>query len=101
VPASAPAAAEPVAATGTPAPPHDRAVAVPLGPVVAPGTPASEQEHDDAEPDPMDVRRQIASASRSFDPDHQVRRAMDAFFSPVVPPTIPQPVDLERSTTEH
>jgi hypothetical protein len=63
--------------------------------------PDSVQEHDDAEPDPVDVRRQIASASRSFDPDHQVRRAMDAFFSPAVPPAIPQPVDLERSTTEH
>jgi hypothetical protein len=28
------------------------------------------------------VRRQIAAASRSFDPDHQIRRAMDAFLSP-------------------
>lgn len=34
------------------------------------------------EPDPSDVRRQIASASRSFDPDHQIRRAMDAFLGP-------------------
>jgi diguanylate cyclase (GGDEF)-like protein len=99
VPATAPAAAEPAAAaTGAAGPPRDRAVAVPLGPLVAPD---SVQEHDDAEPDPVDVRRQIASASRSFDPDHQVRRAMDAFFSPAVPPAIPQPVDLERSTTEH
>jgi hypothetical protein len=30
------------------------------------------------------VRRQIESASRSFDPDHQIRRAMDAFLSPGV-----------------
>jgi len=101
VPVAEPAAEHPVAANAAAGPPDDRAVAVPLGPVVAPPTPASDQEHDDAEPDPMDVRRQIASASRSFDPDHQVRRAMDAFFSPVVPPTIPQPVDLESTTTEH
>jgi hypothetical protein len=35
------------------------------------------------EPDPSEVRRQIASASRSFDPDHQIRRAMDAFLGPM------------------
>lgn len=40
---------------------------------------------DDEEPDPAVVRRQIASASRSFDPDEQVRRAMDAFLSPRPP----------------
>lgn len=39
-------------------------------------------EIDDAEADPQEVRRRIASASRSFDPDHQIRRAMDAFLSP-------------------
>jgi hypothetical protein len=32
------------------------------------------------------VRRRIAVARRSFDPDHQIRRAMDAFFSPTAPP---------------
>jgi diguanylate cyclase (GGDEF)-like protein len=37
---------------------------------------------DDSEPDAEEVRRRIAVASRSFDPDHQIRRAMDAFFSP-------------------
>ena len=36
----------------------------------------------DDEPDAQVVRRQIAAASRSFDPDHQIRRAMDAFLSP-------------------
>jgi diguanylate cyclase (GGDEF)-like protein len=35
------------------------------------------------QPDPSEVRRQIASASRSFDPDHQIRRAMDAFLGPM------------------
>jgi diguanylate cyclase (GGDEF)-like protein len=37
---------------------------------------------EDEEPDAAEVRRQIAVATRSFDPDHQIRRAMDAFLSP-------------------
>lgn len=37
---------------------------------------------DDDEPDALVVRRNIAAASRAFDPDHQIRRAMDAFLSP-------------------
>jgi hypothetical protein len=41
------------------------------------------------------VRRRIATASRSFDPDHQVRRAMDAFFSP----SLPQGVDADQTGT--
>lgn len=36
---------------------------------------------DEREPDPTDVRRQIARAQQSFDPDYQIRRAMDAFLS--------------------
>ncbi|MDP9134241.1 MAG: hypothetical protein M3N56_05360, partial [Actinomycetota bacterium] len=54
-----------------------------LGPVVAddPHSHRAAEEVDDA--DPQEVRRRIASASRSFDPDHQIRRAMDAFLSPV------------------
>jgi diguanylate cyclase (GGDEF)-like protein len=86
------------------APATDRAVAVPLGPIVT-EQPHREAETDDAEPDPMEVRRRIASASRSFDPDHQVRRAMDAFFSPsippVVPPVVPPTADHERAAPEH
>jgi hypothetical protein len=35
----------------------------------------------DEEPDPSDVRRHMARASRGFDPDDQIRRAMDAFLS--------------------
>jgi diguanylate cyclase (GGDEF)-like protein len=50
------------------------------------------EEEDDA--DPHEVRRRIASASRSFDPDHQIRRAMDAFLSPVA-------ADHERRTPDH
>jgi diguanylate cyclase (GGDEF)-like protein len=80
------------------APPQtDRAIAVPLGPVVAPEASNRTGEIDDAEPDPQEVRRRIATASRSFDPDHQVRRAMDAFFSPSLPPT----ADSEQTTPEH
>jgi diguanylate cyclase (GGDEF)-like protein len=66
------------ARNGVTAPREDRAVAVELGPIVS----ADEARHDDSEADPQDVRRQIETASRSFDPDHQIRRAMDAFLSP-------------------
>jgi len=45
------------------------------------------EPHGDDEPDPADVRRQIAAARRNMDPDHQIRRAMDAFLSsPAVRP---------------
>ena len=47
---------------------------------------ASTNGHGDDEPDPSEVRRQIAAASRSFDPDHQIRRAMDAFLGPMSDP---------------
>jgi two-component system, cell cycle response regulator len=98
-PESAPAPA--VAASQASAPADDRAVAVPLGPIVPPQVTGRDVEPDDAEPDPMEVRRRIATASRSFDPDHQVRRAMDAFFSPSIPTAVPPPVDHERSGPEH
>ena len=39
------------------------------------------EAHGEDEPDPADVRRQIAAARRNMDPDHQIRRAMDAFLS--------------------
>ncbi len=85
----------------SPAPAVDRAVAVPLGPVVEPETTPRDGETDDTEPDPMEVRRRIASASRSFDPDHQVRRAMDAFFSPSIPSAVPPTPEHERTSPEH
>ena len=47
--------------------------------------PAAAEPSNEAEPDPTEVRRQIAAASRSFDPDHQIRRAMDAFLGPTRP----------------
>lgn len=42
----------------------------------------ADQSQEEEEPDAAVVRRQIAVATRSFDPDHQIRRAMDAFLSP-------------------
>ncbi len=93
------AAAAGVAAA--PGPAADRAVAVELGPIAPVDEPQPDPTlsgdgqagvadepsetaggHDDSEPDAEEVRRRIAVASRSFDPDHQIRRAMDAFFSP-------------------
>jgi diguanylate cyclase (GGDEF)-like protein len=53
-------------------------------PTVLPMPVAHEPSNED-EPDPSEVRRQIAAASRSFDPDHQIRRAMDAFLGPTHP----------------
>jgi diguanylate cyclase (GGDEF)-like protein len=49
------------------------------------GMPAAHEPSNEDEPDPTEVRRQIAAASRSFDPDHQIRRAMDAFLGPSRP----------------
>jgi diguanylate cyclase (GGDEF)-like protein len=83
-----------VSSEGGRAPSDDRAVAVELGPVVD-AEPGREGD-DDSQADPQEVRRQIATASRSFDPDHQVRRAMDAFFSPSAYPS-----DQERTAPDH
>ena len=74
---SAPVIAAEAARNGVTAPREDRAIAVELGPIVS-----ADEPRDDSEPDAQDVRRQIEAASRSFDPDHQIRRAMDAFLSP-------------------
>jgi diguanylate cyclase (GGDEF)-like protein len=55
----------------------------------APGLPhdAANGAHEggDDEPDPSEVRRHIAAARLHMDPDHQIRRAMDAFLSPTGP----------------
>jgi hypothetical protein len=51
---------------------------------VAAGGGAQEAAGDE-EADPSEVRRQIAAARRNMDPDHQIRRAMDAFLSPTRP----------------
>ncbi|HSK94398.1 MAG TPA: GGDEF domain-containing protein [Candidatus Angelobacter sp.] len=100
-PAEAPAAGpadEPAArhGNGVAGPRDDRAVAVELGPVVVAEPPSRPDAEEDDQADPQEVRRQIAAASRAFDPDHQVRRAMDAFFSPSSVPTEP-----DRTTPDH
>jgi hypothetical protein len=67
VPTAIPTAAIPILADDPPAPRPAVAVASPTG--------------GDEEPDPTVVRRQIAAARLTFDPDDQIRRAMDAFLS--------------------
>jgi hypothetical protein len=42
---------------------------------------------EEEESDPSEVRRHIAAARLHMDPDHQIRRAMDAFLSPTSRPT--------------
>ncbi|MDQ2934503.1 MAG: GGDEF domain-containing protein [Chloroflexota bacterium] len=54
-------------------------------PTALPMPTAAHEASSEDEPDPSEVRRQIANASRSFDPDHQIRRAMDAFLGPTRP----------------
>jgi diguanylate cyclase (GGDEF)-like protein len=53
--------------------------------VEAPTNGSHHEAHGEDEPDPVDVRRQIAAARRNMDPDHQIRRAMDAFLSSPTP----------------
>ena len=94
-PAPVPAPEPTVARNGATAPAESRAVAVELGPVVVADEPRpARAETEDEEADPQVVRRQIAAASRSFDPDHQIRRAMDAFLSP-------GSSDREQPTPDH
>jgi diguanylate cyclase (GGDEF)-like protein len=47
--------------------------------------PLPHEAPDEEESDPSEVRRHIAAARRHMDPDHQIRRAMDAFLSPSRP----------------
>lgn len=71
---SQPAAEEPSADSSWTPVPEKRPRRISLG--------LADQPSDEDEPDAAVVRRQIAVATRSFDPDHQIRRAMDAFLSP-------------------
>jgi hypothetical protein len=75
--ADAPAGEAPAAAASAPAP---------LPPTAAAAASAMHPEVvEEDEPDPSEVRRHIATASRNLDPDYQIRRAMDAFLSPSRP----------------
>ena len=42
---------------------------------------ANHEPTEEDEPDPREMRRQIAAAQRNMDPDHQIRKAMDVFLS--------------------
>jgi diguanylate cyclase (GGDEF)-like protein len=76
--------AEPEAEPVTPLEPVEMASAEENGTGPMPSAAAVE---DEEEPDPDVVRRQITAAtSRSSDPDHQIRRAMDAFLGPAHEP---------------
>jgi len=68
------AATDPTPATGASG---AAAFAVRPGPING----APHDTHGEEEPDPVDVRRNIASSRRNMDPDHQIRRAMDALLS--------------------
>ena len=78
-PAAAPAAAPTVEPSVLPAPNQSSAAAFTVESATTNGS--SHEAHGEDEPDPVDVRRQIAAARRNMDPDHQIRRAMDAFLS--------------------
>jgi len=67
----------------TPAPSEPTATAFTVEAVTTNGLKhdAHHEAHGEDEPDPADVRRHIAAARRNMDPDHQIRRAMDAFLS--------------------
>jgi hypothetical protein len=81
-PANSPAEPDPapvVAPVAALDPPPSTAAAFSVEP--APTNGSHHDAHGDDEPDPADVRRHIAAARRNMDPDHQIRRAMDAFLS--------------------
>jgi diguanylate cyclase (GGDEF)-like protein len=78
---------EPTPVAAAPAAASAQAVQAEPAPFVARGAvpPPTNGAHDpagDDEPDPSEVRRHIAAARLNLDPDHQIRRAMDAFLSP-------------------
>jgi diguanylate cyclase (GGDEF)-like protein len=56
-------------------------VLTPAAAIPTPSPAATPDVGGDEEPDPSVVRRQIAAARLTFDPDDQIRRAMDAFLS--------------------
>jgi hypothetical protein len=63
---------------------HPVEAAAPARPAMA-GAVVHADGAEEEEPDPSEVRRHIAAASRNLDPDYQIRRAMDAFLSPTRP----------------
>ena len=72
---------QPAAGLGSEAPPAPESEPA----AVAAGNGSVQEAAEEDEADPSEVRRQIAAARRNMDPDHQIRRAMDAFLSPTRP----------------
>ena len=64
-----------------PEPPPEPAMPAPQPLPVALTNGAPHEGHGEDEPDPADMRRHIAAARLNMDPDHQIRRAMDALLS--------------------
>lgn len=78
-------ATAPVAAPAAPAAPTpDELAAAAIRDATA-AAPLPHESTDEDEPDASEVRRHIAAARQHMDPDHQIRRAMDAFLSPSRP----------------
>jgi diguanylate cyclase (GGDEF)-like protein len=87
-PATEPAAAAAAFTVDAPEPsmaPSPVGAAAAVGAASGDGRPPGGNPHEtttgEEEPDPSEVRRQIAAARLNMDPDHQIRRAMDAFLS--------------------
>jgi diguanylate cyclase (GGDEF)-like protein len=76
---------EPAPVAAPPAEPEPEAAAYAQPPLAAVPAALHHDATEEDEPDPSEVRRHIASASRNLDPDYQIRRAMDAFLSPSRP----------------
>jgi diguanylate cyclase (GGDEF)-like protein len=85
-PPEAPAAEGPAASitAAIPVTPETEPVPV-MAPEPAPEPTQAHETVEEDEADPSEVRRNIATARRNMDPDHQIRRAMDAFLSPSRP----------------
>jgi hypothetical protein len=79
-----PILAAPASAPAEGATPTVEAAPPPVG-VATASAAANGEPSDEEDADPSEVRRQIAAARRNMDPDHQIRRAMDAFLSPTRP----------------
>ena len=81
-PPDPPAQEPPAAPAPEPQPEASSASTSTAFPVLPPRTNGTPSEaHGEDEPDPADMRRNIAAARRNMDPDHQISRAMDALLS--------------------
>jgi diguanylate cyclase (GGDEF)-like protein len=63
------------------APRQDRPIEASARPLPVAVSETIHEPGEEDEPDPREMRRQIAVAQRNMDPDHQIRKAMDVFLS--------------------